>query len=64
MCMADKSLIGQPSASAWLEDSPQSSGWQHCLDFFQHVRDGQMPDLEGMTTEAYQRWLERRGRSA
>ena len=42
----------------WLEESPRESGWGHCLNFFQHVRVGQMPDLERMTTAAYRRWLE------
>jgi hypothetical protein len=44
----------------WVEESPLSGGWGHCLDFFQHVRVGQWPDLERMTTEACTRWLERR----
>lgn len=42
--------------SCWLEDSPASSGWAHCLNFFQHVRVGEMPQLDQMTTEAYVRW--------
>jgi hypothetical protein len=44
----------------WLEESPAASGWGHCLDFFPHVRVGQMPDLDRMTTAAYRRWLEGR----
>jgi len=44
----------------WLEPSPRESGWGHCLDFFQHVRVGQMPDLARMTTAAYRRWLAQR----
>jgi hypothetical protein len=44
----------------WLEESPDDSGWQHCLGFFQHVRVGQMPDLGRMTTEAYSHWLAQR----
>jgi hypothetical protein len=48
--------------SCWVEESLQSSGWRHCLGFFQHVRVGQWPALEEMTTEAYTRWLERRAK--
>ena len=42
--------------SCWLEESPAASGWAYCLDFFQHVRVGEMPALERMGTEAYNRW--------
>jgi hypothetical protein len=41
----------------WVEESPAESPWTLCLDFFQHVRAGQWPDLERMTTAAYRRWL-------
>jgi hypothetical protein len=41
----------------WLESSPNTSCWAHCLDFFQHVRFGQMPDLKRMTTASYTKWL-------
>jgi hypothetical protein len=41
----------------WVEESPQESGWGHCLDFFQHVRVGEWPELDRMTTAAYTRWL-------
>jgi hypothetical protein len=44
----------------WFEESPHNGSWGHCLDFFQHVRVGQWPDLEGMGTSAYTRWLGRR----
>jgi hypothetical protein len=43
--------------TAWIEDNPESSGWSHCLDFFQHVIDQEMPDLKQMGTKAYQNWL-------
>ncbi len=43
-----------------LEETPRDSGWGHCLDFFQHIRVGQWPDLDLMTTEVYTRWLESR----
>jgi hypothetical protein len=43
----------------WIEGSPQNSGWGHCLDHFQHVRAGQWPELERMTTAAYTAWLGR-----
>ncbi len=42
--------------SCWLEESPSASDWAHCLDFFQRVRVGEMPSLDGMGTEAYVRW--------
>lgn len=45
---------------AWLEESPATSSWAHCLDFFQRVRAGEMPPLDRMGTEAYRRWQERR----
>jgi hypothetical protein len=45
---------------AWVEESPASSGWGHCLDFFPQVRAGELPPLDGIGTEAYSRWLERR----
>ena len=52
-----------PPATSWLESTPESSGWRHCLDFFQHVRVGEMPDLAGMTAEAYQDWLVGHGKT-
>ncbi len=42
----------------WVEASPQDSGWMHGLGHFQHVRAGQWPEVERMTTAAYTRWLE------
>jgi hypothetical protein len=58
----DASLDGSAFGYAtWVEDSPHTSGWLHCLDFFQHVSVGQMPDLERMTTAAYCRWLAENG---
>lgn len=44
----------------WQEDEFDTSGWAHCRDFFQHVRDGQWPDIERMTTEAYVAWMKQR----
>lgn len=43
----------------WIEPSPSTSSWNHCLDFFLQVRVGQIPDLDQMGTEAYRRWQER-----
>lgn len=43
----------------WLEESPETSCWNHCLDFFLRVRVSQMPDLEQMGTAAYVRWQEK-----
>jgi hypothetical protein len=42
----------------WIEDSPMTSSWRHCLEFFQHVRFGEMPSLDLMGTEAYCRWMD------
>lgn len=42
--------------SCWLEESPSTSGWAHCLDFFQRVHVGEMPPLERMGTKAYVDW--------
>jgi hypothetical protein len=44
----------------WLEESPEASGWAHCLGFFPRVRVGEVPPLDRMGTAAYNRWLERR----
>ncbi len=41
-----------------VEDNPSQSGWSHCLEFFQHVDYGEMPDLDRMTTDAYVKWLD------
>jgi hypothetical protein len=43
----------------WIEENPSTSGWSHCLGFFQRVRVGEMPPLERMGTEAYCRWQAR-----
>ncbi len=40
----------------WLEDSPETSNWKHCLDFFPYVKYGVMPPLHQMTSEAYRIW--------
>jgi hypothetical protein len=45
----------------WVEHPPDYGGWRHCLDFFQHVRSGEWPDLVRMATPSYLRWL--RGRT-
>lgn len=43
----------------WVEESPSTSRWRHCLEFFQHVRRGEMPDFNRMTADAYARWSKR-----
>lgn len=59
-----RKVNGDPTAdwradySCWLEESPATSGWAHCLNFFQRVRVGEMPPLDQMSTEAYLRWQE------
>ena len=45
----------------WLEESPAQCAWKHCLSFFQHIRVGEMPDFEKMTSAAYGRWMEQNG---
>jgi len=43
----------------WVEQSPKTSCWSHCLDFFLRVRFGEMPNLEHMGTAAYCNWQEK-----
>jgi len=40
----------------WYIAVPKEDSWSHCLDFFQHVADGQMPVLAEMTTDAFVKW--------
>jgi hypothetical protein len=40
----------------WVERSPKTSCWSHCLAFFLRVRFGEMPNLEDMGTTAYCTW--------
>ncbi|HET6250200.1 MAG TPA: hypothetical protein VFE47_21090 [Tepidisphaeraceae bacterium] len=47
--------------TCWIETDPQSSGWAHCLPFFQCVRVGEMPDLTQMDTPAYTKWATAHG---
>jgi hypothetical protein len=47
--------------SCRLEPSPESSGWKHCLDFFQRISVGQFPDFRKMTVEAYTEWCKKEG---
>lgn len=42
----------------WIEHRADGGGWSHCLDFFQHVRAGEWPVFERMTSDAYRRWEE------
>jgi hypothetical protein len=44
----------------WLEDSPETSNWKHCLDHFHRVKQGEMPDFDQMTSEAYRLWEAKR----
>ena len=46
--------------SCWVEESPEASCWAHCLDFFLHVQVGELPLLDRMGAEAYNRWLVQR----
>jgi hypothetical protein len=45
----------------WIEEDPQGGSWGHCLDFFQHVVVGEMPDFDRMGTAAYAAWAEAHG---
>lgn len=42
----------------WVEESPETSCWSHCLSFFLRVRAGEIPNLDQMGTVAYSRWQE------
>jgi len=56
-CNADVHLNwNQFKYSCWVEHHPDESPWSHCLDFFQHVRVGQLPVLDGMDSTAYLSW--------
>ena len=55
----DDSLVWNEFAyPCWVEESPTTSCWSRCLDFFLRVRVGEMPNLEQMGTAAYCRWQE------
>ncbi len=41
----------------WVEPSPTSCHWSHCLAFFQRVQVGEWPNLDAMGTAAYVKWL-------
>jgi hypothetical protein len=40
----------------WVEEAPATSCWSHCLEFFQRVRVGEMPNLNQMGSAAYSLW--------
>ncbi len=42
--------------SCWIEPQPEKSPWSHCLSFFPHVRAGEFPNVDAMTSAAYLRW--------
>lgn len=42
----------------WIEHDWEKSGWSHCLDFFQTINYGELPDLNKMGTKAYIEWIE------
>ena len=42
----------------WIEESPDTSQWKHCLAYFQRVTVGELPDFSQMTSEAYRLWTE------
>ena len=46
---------------AWIEESPQTGSWKHCLGFFPRVAIGQMPDFERMNGDAYLQWMDEHG---
>lgn len=59
-CNDDRSLDWKHLGySRWIESDPDTSSWSHCLDFFQHVRVGEMPNFDAMGADAYARWQKR-----
>ncbi|WP_236061683.1 hypothetical protein [Paraburkholderia domus] len=42
--------------SCWIEPTPEKCPWGHCLGFFQHVRIGELPNIDAMSTAAYVSW--------
>ncbi|MFL9998025.1 hypothetical protein PQR34_37315 [Paraburkholderia sediminicola] len=53
----DRSLDWKRSGySCWIESTPETSPWGHCLSFFQHVRVAELPNIDAMSTAAYIRW--------
>ena len=47
---------------AWIEETPETCAWKHCLGFFQRVAVGTMPDFDRMGADAYQEWMDRHRR--
>ena len=41
-----------------IENAADGGSWSHCLDFFQHVRAGERPVFDRMTSDADRRWEE------
>jgi len=61
-CNDDRSLNWKHLGyTRWIEPNPEESSWLHCLDFFQHVHVGEMPNVDAMGTSAYLRWQEDHG---
>jgi hypothetical protein len=59
-CNDDRSLDWKHSGyTCWIESDPDISSWSHCLGFFQHVRIGEMPNVDAMGTDAYVSWQKR-----
>ncbi len=56
-CNNDRSIAWkQLGYSCRIESDPDTSPWSHCLGFFQHVRVGEMPNVDAMGTNAYVLW--------
>jgi|SRR5215469_9861794 len=45
----------------WIEAEPKNCRWSHCLDFFQRVHVGHVPEFPKMTAEAYVNWCKKAG---
>lgn len=45
----------------WIEEDPETSGWKHCLPFFQRVKVGEWPNFAKMGTPAYVEWSKTHG---
>lgn len=53
-------LLKDVEIFCWVDDV-QKTCWKHCLDFFQKVQVGQVPEFPKMTTEAYIEWCKKAG---
>ena len=63
-CNGDSSLDWKRLGYAcWIEPNPERSPWGHCLGFFQHIRVGEMPNVDAMGATGYAPWQGGQGTS-